>query len=120
MGAALERIRLIWKKSDSLEKKGLRRCVTNTRTPLTGRDDVNTDYADSDTDGNIETNERRARQGKPKALRLIFVSGSLKLIVSEEICGRFGFVSTDERLHIMFLGFVFSDMNSMMKCQLHV
>ena len=78
---------------------------TNTKHPLTGRDDVNTDYADNDTDGNIEINERRARQGKPKALPKFFVSGSLKLIVSEEICGRFGFVSTDERLHITFLGF---------------
>jgi hypothetical protein len=61
--------------------------------------------------------------GAPRETRAqlkFFVSGSLKLIVSEEICGRFGFVSTDERLHITFLGFEFSDLNSMMKCQLHV
>ena len=51
-----------------------------------------------------------------KCLRnmLIFVSRYLKFLVSEEICGRFGFVSTNGRLHINV-----PRLWPMMECQLH-
>ncbi|MDB9786065.1 hypothetical protein OAB82_07355 [Amylibacter sp.] len=56
----------------------------------------------------------RARLESMRRYRYIVVSGSLKLIVSEEICGRFGFVSTNGCLHINV-----PRLRSMMECQLH-
>ena len=52
----------------------------------------------------------RAKQDQalPKFLSL----RSLKLIVSEEICGRFGYVSTDKLLHIDLLGLRSDDVRS--------
>ena len=66
--------------------------------------------------GKVEKRDKiwRARLVSYGRYRYIIVSGSLKLIVSEEICGRFGFVSTNGCLHINVPRF-----RPIMECQLH-
>ena len=61
------------------------------------------------------TREIKRSAGAPNSIRryLGFLSlRSLKLRVSEEICGRFGYVSTDGLLHIDLLGFRPDDVRS--------
>lgn len=86
--------------------------ATKPRTPFTGGAVMHrrgARRATLETAGN-ETQEKTeiiqaGRARKLGRILLVLSLRSLKLIVSEEICGRFGFVSTDERLHITFLGF---------------
>ncbi|MEQ6250961.1 hypothetical protein ABMC89_18920, partial [Sulfitobacter sp. HNIBRBA3233] len=50
--------------------------------------------------------EQARRAGKLGRIWLVFVSERyLTLMISEEICGRFGFISMDQRLYIALLGF---------------